>query len=255
LKKILLLCFLQFLPSPVIQSIIAGDVETQIKQPVRESITILQKTQKNEEEWRLMQERLTARLQSLQTAVEQLTATRDTLNDQITSSKKRIEAKNQQLADIMVIEQEIDPFLDQLIQQLKTLPEDNLPFLVEERKKRIAKLSTTLHDPNIDMSEKYRKVMETLQIEAEFGVTIETYQEMINSDDQQILVNILRLGRLGLYYVKLDESGCGFYNIVTGGWQELNNQYIHPLQTAIAIASKRQPAEFINIPLGKLVQQ
>ena len=253
MKKALILCLLQLLPIP--SPCIADDVTTRIEQPVEQANSILQKTQANEENWRLTKEKLIATHTALRNEVEELTRTRDELKTEIDDARQRISTKKQELADIMTIEQEMDPFLNQLDLRIKTLPETGLPFLIKERKTRISHLDTILHDPDISISEKYRKVLETLQIEAEFGVTIETYQDMIKQNGQQLLVNILRLGRLGLYYVNLDESGCGFYNIADKGWQQLDKKYIHSLQTAVAIASKRQPAEFINIPLGRLVKK
>ena len=96
--------------------------------------------------------------------------------------------------------------------------------------------------------------MEALQIEAEYGITLETYQEMLENDDEKTLVNILRLGKLGLYYVTLDESRCGFYNVADNHWQLLSDDYIVSIQTAVAIASKRRPAKFIDMPLGRMVK-
>lgn len=232
----------------------SDDVTLQIEQPVENAITILQTTQKNEENWRQLKEELTLQLEVLQAQVADLTRVRDSQIEEILTTQKRISAKEKQLADVLQIEQEMDPFLHRLVEELSLIPEEDLPFLQRERKDRIAKLRLILSDPAISMSERYRKTMEALQIEAEYGVTLETYQEMLDQEEEKILVNILRLGKLGLYYVTLDESSCGFYNVAENKWQRLADNYIYSLQTAVAIASRRRPAEIIEMPLGRVVR-
>ncbi len=252
MKKLLFACILYTIVFPT--SAFTDEVKKRIEEPVEKAIAILQKTQKNEEDWRQLQEKLTSELELLQARVAALTKTREQQREHISHAKKRISTKEQQLADVLRIELEMDPFLNHLVDQLATLPEEGLPFLQKERKERIANLKLLLSDPDIPISEQYRKTMEALQIEAEYGITLETYQEMLANDDEKTLVNILRLGKLGLYYVTLDESHCGFYNIADNQWQPLSDDYIFPIQTAVAIASKRRPAEFIDMPLGRMVK-
>lgn len=248
----LILCFLQFFLYP--QPGLSGQVKQLIEQPVENAISILQKTQIDKEDWRQLQEKLALELEGLESHVKQLNNAKEQHNKQISLAKTRLNLKRQQLADIQRIKVEMTPFLARVVERLEKLPEQGLPFLQKERRKRIARLNEILHDPDTSISEQYRKTMEALQIEAEFGITIETYQEKLAGDQQQKLVNILRLGRLGLYYVTLDASGCGFFNVAEDRWQLLPDRYIHPLQTAVAIASKRRPAEFVDMPLGRMVK-
>lgn len=248
----MLLCFYCILTYP--QATYSSEVQEKIEKPVEEAISIMQNTQKEEESWRRIQDKLSAELELLESRVAELTAFRDKQKEQLTQTNRRIASKKQQLADVQQIGKEMNPFLTQLVAQLTALPENDLPFLQAERQQRMKKLVDILGDPEITVSEQYRKAMEALLIEAEFGVTIETYQETLGIDNQQTLVNILRLGRLGLYYVTLDEGSCGYYNIAEQNWQTLSDSYIYPLQTAVAIAGKQRPAEFIDMPLGRIVR-
>jgi hypothetical protein len=94
--------------------------------------------------------------------------------------------------------------------------------------------------------------METLLIEAEYGNTIEVYQETIAVEDQSILVNIFRLGRISIFYQTLDEKSSGFYDISLEAWRQLPRSYNHGIQTAINIGAKRQPVELLTLPLGRI---
>lgn len=231
------------------------EVKNKIEQPVEDSIAIMKQTQKDEEEWRRLQEKLSAELTALEDEVEQLRVEKSELETLVSQTRTRLAAKKKQLEDIRAIERDLKPFLEELITRIESLPNEGIPFLLDERQKRSERLNVIFNDPEVSISEKYRKIMEALQIEAEFGITIETYQDTINGPDGELLVNIFRLGRLGLYYVYLDESGCGFYNIAEKTWQELPDSNIYGLQTAIAIADRQRPAELLTVPLGRLVKK
>lgn len=219
MKKVVLLCFCCICIHPYLAS--SSEVQEKIEKPVEQAISIMQNTQKEEENWRHLQEKLSAELELLEKRVNQLTTFRDNQKEQLAFTNERIRTKKQQLADVKRISEEMGPYISLLIEKLTVLPDSGLPFLHKERQERMAKLVEIRNDPEISVSEQYRKAMEALFIEAEFGVTIETYQEMLDFDNQKTLVNVLRLGRLGLYYITLDESRCGYYNIAEKRWQPL----------------------------------
>ena len=239
----------------LISSAQGDEIKKRVEEPVGEAIAIMQKTQQDEEQWRLLQEKLTAEFDSLQLQVDQLTDIKNKLEEDVARAKERVEKKSRQLRDIKRIEQEMEPFLEDLAARLAVLPDQQLPFLQQERIKRISRLDGILADPEISLSEKYRKSMEVLQIEAEFGLTIESAQETIELEGQEILANVFRLGRVGLYYVTLDERQCGVFDLAESGWKRLPDRYVEPLKTAVAIAEKRRPVEFISMPLGRMVKK
>ncbi len=233
----------------------ANEVKERIEQPVHQAIATRQATQQSEEKWHQERRNLENTLAALEIKVQHLTTSCNDLKQDVAAATKRIAAKQQQLADIQRIGTEMSSFLTGLVAQLKGLPGEGLPFLPDERRRRLTKLGKIMRDPKIEASEQYRKAMEALLVEAEYGLTIETYQQEIGVDGQAVLANIFRLGRLGLYYQTLDESGCGFFNVASRQWQPLTNGHNQAVRTAVAIAAKQRPAELITIPLGRVVSQ
>ncbi len=238
-----------------ISSVQGSEVENRIEKPVQEAIATRKMTQESEEQWRQERSGLENKLAALEIEVSQLTDNRDQLRKQVAATKKRISDKQQQLADIERIAQEMSPFLVSLTAKISTLPGRGLPFLPKERQQRVEKLVKLINDPDVEVSEQYRKAMEALLVEAEYGLTIETYQQEIGVADQKLLANIFRLGRLGLYYQSLDGADCGFFNVASSQWQPFDTSYTKPIETAIAIAAKQRPAELITMPLGRMVGQ
>lgn len=234
---------------------IASDTVQRVERPVRQSITTRQASQAAEEKWRLEKEKLSEQFEQLQAEQTQLRQQRQDLQDYVSSTQVRIAIKQKQLADIEQISIQIQPFLEELLALLKTQVSGGYPFLRQERKKRIDNLEHLMIDPEVSVSEKYRKVMEAFLVEAEYGTTIETYQESIAIDGQTVLVDIFRLGRLSLFYQSMDRKQCGFYNIAAHAWQPLPASHNPSIQAAIDIAAKRKPVEMLTLPLGRMVIQ
>ncbi|BBO82601.1 DUF3450 domain-containing protein [Desulfosarcina ovata] len=252
-KKILLVMLTGSLLFSTVLPAIGSDTEARIERPVRQSIDTRQATQDAEAKWRQDKEKLTLRFEKLQAEQKQLEASKATLAGDLESTRARIAAKEKQLSDIEQISSQIQPFLGEMVGVLKETVAGGSPFLLAEREKRIGNLDHLMNDPEVSVSEKYRKVMEALLVEAEYGCTIETYQESISVDGQRVLVDIFRLGRISLFYQCLDRQHCGFYNVATGGWQALPATYNPDIHAAIDMAAKRKPVELINLPLGRLV--
>ena len=224
----------------------------QIKKPVTESILIRQNTQQQEQQWRDDREKLLNLLDNLDEAKKRLALQKTDLDEKVAGLKSRIAAKEKQLADIAAIQQEITPMIAALIDELEDFIAADLPFLGTERHNRLNRL-VELHDtPEVSVSEKFRKVLEAMLVEAGYGNTIEVYQETIAVEGNDKLVDIFRLGRVGLFFQSLDHTSRGFYNVATKSWQPLPDVYSRSIATAMEIGAKRRPAELLSLPLGRI---
>jgi hypothetical protein len=229
-----------------------NDFSTQVKKPVAEAIESRQATQKTEEKWRQDRLKLVAVYEQMQQKQKQMQARKDQLERRIAAAQERIASKEKQLEDIERISTQMTPFLQELVGRLQQLVSGDTPFLAAEREQRIARLAGLMEDPEVSVSEKLRKAMEALLVEAEYGSTIEVYQQTIAVDDGPSLVNVFRLGRINLFYQTLDRKRCGFYDVAAAAWRPLPADFNRPIQTAIEIGSKRRPMELLTLPLGRM---
>lgn len=226
-----------------------------IEAPVAESIVIRRDLQQDEEQWRAERQVMLARHEHLQQQFEQVRAKRQRLEEQHAVTRKRIDGKLGELQEIERIQAEIDPLLEALAKDLARLVDTDLPFLQEERTLRLDRLAQLHSDPDFDVSERFRKTMEALLIEAEYGSTIETYRQTIVVDGRKVLVNVFRLGRIALLYQYLDGSASGIYNVAASAWEPLPSRHNRAIQTALEIARKQKPVEITTLPLGRLQLQ
>lgn len=233
----------------------AGEVEKKIEAPVHQAVRIERKTQAAESRWRDEKEKRATVFESLEAELAALEAekTRQVTNNQ--ALKNRIARKKQQIAAVARTSAQISPFLDQLLVRIRDFRDQDLPFLRAERQKRLQTIERLNTDPEVPVSEKFRKIMEALMVETEYGQTVEVYQQTVDLSGESTLVNIFRLGRLCLFYLTLDKQHCGFYNTAQKAWKPIDKTYLKTIQAAVDMGSKRKPAEILDLPLGRIAVQ
>lgn len=227
-------------------------VREKIERPVRQAIDTRQATQKAEETWQKKRDERMALLASLQQEQARLGEEEARLREERAAHRERIAAKSRQLAASEEIANQIAPYLEEVLVEIRARIDADQPFLTGERRRRVAHLENLLADPGVTISEKFRKTMEALMVEAEYGRTIEVYQDTITVEGQSLLATIFRLGRIALFYQTLDHSQSGLFDVATGAWTPLPSSFGGALRTAIDIAAKRQPVELLRLPIGRM---
>jgi len=171
------------------------------------------------------------------------------LEQMLGQQTQQTQSLNEQLETVKVTEKAIIPLILNMIQSLEDSIESSLPFLLDERRKRIESLRALMIKPGTLIPEKYRRVLEAYEIEREFGYTLETYQTEIQLDASIKLVTILRVGRIGLYYQTQNGNALGFWNTAKGAWQSLSSDYRETIQQGVLIASEQTTPTLLRLPL------
>ena len=222
---------------------------------VEQAVKVRQKSQKSLDQWEAEKAKLVIEYETLVRQKEAL----ERQHQDLSRSLKAFQQENRELTlqkrESLRIRTEMIPFLEGVYQRISSLVAMDPPLLKEERESRLARLDKVLKDPGITFSEKYRKVMEALFIEAEYGTTIEVYQDKIVMGDgprEGVLGNIFRLGRLSLFFLSLDNTLCGVFNPGENQWEALPEDMLPAIRSAVEIGSKRRPVELLSLPLGRL---
>ncbi|WP_370218117.1 DUF3450 family protein, partial [Thalassolituus sp.] len=95
----------------------------------------------------------------------------------IASQEEEMASLDAQIDGINETEQGILPLMQLMLSQLEADIDKGIPFLANERAVRTSKLEAALSRADITVSEKFRLVLEALQIEVDYGRTIERYRE------------------------------------------------------------------------------
>lgn len=227
-------------------------LKNDVKTPVHESIEVRQKTQKEADKWEEERLRLQAKFDLLTKENEGLSNKVETLKKEASSRKSLNESLVQRERESRQVAEEIVPFTRELFNHIKTFVESDVPFLQEERKERMGRLNKIINDMEIGIAEKLRKTMEALFVEAEYGNTIEVYQDKITLNKEEILGNIFRLGRISLFFLTLDQETAAYFSVAEKSWSPLDKKHIPAIHAAIEMGRKQRPIELLCLPVGRL---
>ncbi len=180
---------------------------------------------------------------------ESLRVYNDHLQRMVDSQKAELASLDRQLAEIDTTNQGVIPLMARMVATLKQFIELDVPFLLDERRERVARLERLLDRADVTVSEKYRRVMEAYQIETEFGRTIEAYQASLALDGGERTVDFLRVGRVALIYQTLDGQQAGAWNAKEGRWEVLPDSYRSSITQGLRIARKQAAPDLLRLPV------
>ena len=234
--------------------VLAADYPEAVKKPVKKAVALRKATQKKADAWAVEKEKLLLELKALEAENRELLAREDKLSGRRDTLDSSVSALRREEREISRLTEEMPPFLEELSGRLAAMVEEGSPFLAGERKARVEKIRLAVADPEVPVSEKFRKITEALFIEAEYGNTIEVYQEKITVAGEPLMANILRLGRTALFFQSPDGQRAGIYDVAGGTWQLLPQAYNRAVGSAVEIGEKRRTAELLDLPLGRIVR-
>jgi predicted RNase H-like nuclease (RuvC/YqgF family) len=169
------------------------------------------------------------------------------LNDQ-RETMAELEASIENAA---VLERQIIPLTLKMIDSLEQFVNLDLPFLLEERRQRVARLRDNLNRADLSASEKFRQVLEAYKIESEYGTRIDSYTEMVDVGGQDREVNILRVGRVALMYQTTDQQKTAVWDQQAKQWQPLgDSRYRSAVTQGIRMARKQAAGDMLMLPIS-----
>jgi len=172
------------------------------------------------------------------------------LEEVVDSQSGEVENLESQIADIDDVERKLGPLMARMIDVLDRFVELDLPFLPEERRKRMADLGDLMKRADVSLSEKYRRLMEAYQVENEYGRTIEAYRGTLDAHGKSRTVEFLRVGRVALVYQTLDMEESGRWDVDRDAWVILGDEFRRPIRDGIKMAYKRTAPDLIRIPVA-----
>jgi len=148
-----------------------------------------------------------------------------------------------------VINRQIFPLMERMIDGLEQSIALDIPFLMEERTDRVAALKETMERSDVSVAEKFRKVMEAYQIEMDYGSSGEYYTQSLQIGGATREYNMLRIGRIGLYFQSDDTSVTGWWNAELGAYEELGNEHRNEVRKGIRVARQLIAPELMLLPV------
>lgn len=171
------------------------------------------------------------------------------LSVQVKSQSDRIADMQKQLSEIETTQRDVLPLMQKMVDTLDQFVKLDVPFLIEERTKRVETLKQLLSRADVSNSEKYRRILEAYQIEMEYGRTFDAYPGKLGEGDGAKTVQFVRLGRVAVMYQTLDGRETGYWDQQKKGWVQ-DNGYAHDVKRALSVAKKEGAPDLVMVPIA-----
>jgi hypothetical protein len=139
---------------------------------------------------------------------------------------------------VKVIHRQVTPLMLRMVDGLEQFIKLDLPFLLEEREKRVAFLKKLLEQSDVNVPEKFRRVLEAYSIENDYGRSIETYKGNLPIEGVSREVEFLRIGRIALLFQTIDREFSGVWDNKKKDWVPLGAEYRNEIYKGRRMAKK-----------------
>lgn len=146
-------------------------------------------------------------------------------------------------------EKGVIPLMEDMIDTLAKFVERDIPFNLEARQERVAKLKANMDDAGITVSEKYRKILEAYKIEMDYGNAMSASTGSIDYNGSPLEVDFLRVGRMTYVYLTADAKRGAYWDKSVNDWQALPEDDIASVSEAIKMAKGISPQNLFKIPV------
>jgi hypothetical protein len=168
----------------------------------------------------------------------------------ISNQEKELAELEQSIDNVTVIERQIGPLIERMIENLDKFVGLDIPFLMAERRERIDFLKDTLDRPDVSVAEKFSQVLQAYQVENTYGTTIEAYTDVIELDGKSRQVDMLKWGRVALVFQTPDAEVTGVWDNTAREWVLLDDEFRKGVRDGLRIARKTQTADLVRLPVS-----
>jgi len=175
-------------------------------------------------------------------------------NDQLAKQLKGQQQAKAQIRNSIVkskdIEPQVVPLMKKMLVALEQFIKTDLPFKLDERLESIGDLKALMVNSEATTSDRFRNIMDIYTVETEYGNTYEAYPGSVDIDGTDTPVDILRVGRLALYYQTKDKKTSGMWDRTNKSWKVLPDSNNRSIRTAIKVAAKTIAPELMTLPIS-----
>ena len=233
----------------------AAETGTQIQETLAQSMAVEKKTQAKNSQWQHESQKLAHQLKTLELRKAALDKRIEKQHRELAHAQAVNRETKRQITEAKRVKEELNTFLESVLERLDFHIQQDLPFLGQERHARLESLKEMMVDPDNSAAERFRRVFEALQIETEYGNSVEVTQETISLGNTLVLANIFRLGRVSLFCQTPDQKKSGLFDPAAKQWKPLPDSVNDTLSRAISMARLERSVELVKLPLGRIQPQ
>lgn len=224
----------------------------QLEDTVSKTVDTHQQTQKQQQAWAEEKSDLGARYRSAKAQVEYLEKKKAFEEKEAAELDKGIAELERRMVESVRLQDGLQDSLNVVVSQLETWVARDVPFLMEERQARLASVREAIAKPDVTPAEKLRRVLEALQVEANYGNLAEVSQEKIVVGGEEVFADVVRVGRVSIFWRSPDGKRVGEYDRASKSWVELESKYVQSINELREMVLRLRSTKVVSLPLGRI---
>ncbi|MEZ5893274.1 MAG: DUF3450 domain-containing protein [Parvularculaceae bacterium] len=239
-------------------AVVCAPAQAQFRSALDESSATARDTAASQQRIDQLDDQTAALLNDYRANLKQLEAARrynESLNRNIEAQERQLTRLAEDIENVEGLQRAMQPLMEDMVARFGELVNADMPFLIEERSARAARLQGVLDNPSMSAAQRYRLIVEAYQIENELGRTIGAYEGTVNYDGQDLTGEYLRIGRIALIFKTPDDSTLLIWDTASNAWTTLNRgAYLQDVKFALRMAKEQTAPAVFFAPVKPPVQ-
>jgi hypothetical protein len=224
----------------------------QLTETVQKTVDTHQQTQKQQQAWAEEKSDLAARYRSAKAQVDYLEKKKTFEEKEVSELNEGIAELERRMVESVRLNDSLQDSLNAVVTQLENWVRRDVPFLMEERQERLASVREAIAKPDVTPAEKLRRVLEALQVEANYGNVAEVSQEKIRVGDEDVFADVIRVGRVSVFWRSPDGKRVGEYDRAAKSWVELEGKHVRSINELRDMVLRLKSTKVVSLPLGRI---
>lgn len=171
------------------------------------------------------------------------------LSRNLDAQLRNIERLKADVENVSGLNRAMQPLMEDMLSTLDDLVSADLPFELDERRDRVARLNRVMNDPSISAAQRYRLIVEAYQIENEYGRTIGAFEGSIDDNGTLRSGEFLRIGRVALIFKTGDDSVLRIWDKDQKAYVNLDRSFLPDVKLGLRMAKEQTAPGLLPVPV------
>lgn len=248
--KNLVLAFVCLLGVGLGPSRAAKDSPLAVKQTSERTVATDVQTQKAVDEWAAEEKQLLEKIDRNERSLKRIAWEQKKTGEYLATLEKKMIELREKAAEMEKINAELLPILDGGLERLATFVQGDLPFDRAGRLKNIENAADILNDYDMGLLAKTRTLFDAVARETDFGYSVDIQETEIEIEGRPIRVNLLKVGRVGLYALTMDAEKAYVWNGRQNKYLPVDSS-VRAIDEAVQIVERIRIIELTKLPMGR----